>query len=133
MSELYQNEIPFELKTKTIDEEKQGEALLKNRPVGVASNGKKYYIESYGCAMNFADSEVVASILGANGFDATKDFNEADLIFVNTCSIRENAEIRVRNRLKNFTVVKKRNKSALIGVLGCMAERLKDKVLEEEK
>lgn len=133
MSELYNNEVPFELKPKVIDESKQGNTLVKNRPEGVESNGKKYYIESYGCAMNFADSEVVASILGESGFDATLDYNEADIIFMNTCAIRDNAEQRVRNRLKNFSVVKKRNKGALIGVLGCMAERLKDKLLEEEK
>jgi tRNA-2-methylthio-N6-dimethylallyladenosine synthase len=133
MSELYNNETPFELQVKVIDESKQGNALAKERPEGVASNGKKYYIESYGCAMNFADSEVVASILAENGFDATLDYHEADIIFVNTCAIRDNAEQRVRNRLKNFSVIKKRNKGALIGVLGCMAERLKDKLLEEEK
>lgn len=133
MSELYNNQIPFELQPKVIDESKQGNALVKERPAGVESNGKKYYIESYGCAMNFADSEVVASILGETGFDATLDYHEADIIFINTCAIRDNAEQRVRNRLKNLAVVKKRNKGALIGVLGCMAERLKDKLLEEEK
>ncbi|MCB9257339.1 MAG: tRNA (N6-isopentenyl adenosine(37)-C2)-methylthiotransferase MiaB [Chitinophagales bacterium] len=116
-----------------MDENAQGGALEKSRPFGVASNGKKYYIESYGCAMNFADSEVVASILANSGYDSTKDYNEADLIFVNTCSIREKAEQTVRNRLQGFKVVKKRNKAALIGVLGCMAERLKDKFLEEEQ
>lgn len=133
MSELYKNDVPFELSTKVIDESKQGKALVKNRPVGIDSNGKKFYIESYGCAMNFADSEVVASILLENGYDSTKDFHEADIVFINTCSIRDNAEQRVRNRLNNLGVVKKRNKGALIGVLGCMAERLKDKFLEEEK
>jgi tRNA-2-methylthio-N6-dimethylallyladenosine synthase len=133
MSELYKNENPFEYQPKVIDESRQGHALVKERPAGVQSNGKKYYIESYGCQMNFADSEVVASILGESGYDATLDYHEADLIFVNTCAIRDNAEQRVRNRLKNFEVIKKRNKGALIGVLGCMAERLKDKFLEEEK
>lgn len=133
MSELYNNEIPFELKVKEMDESKQGQSLEKARPNGVESNGKKYYIESYGCQMNFADSEVVASILSGSGYDSTKDFNEADIIFVNTCSIREKAEQTVRNRLQHFKVAKKRNKGALIGVLGCMAERLKDKFLEEEK
>lgn len=133
MSELYKNEVPFELPTKVIDESKQGEAFVKERPKGIESNGKKFYIESYGCAMNFADSEVVASILLESGFDSTKDFNEADIVFINTCAIRDNAEQRVRNRLNNLGVIKKRNKAALIGVLGCMAERLKDKFLEQEK
>ena len=111
----------------------QGNALEIARPKDVPSNGKKYYIESYGCAMNFADSEVVASILGQNGYDATKDYNEADLVFINTCSIRDKAEQRVRKRLMHFKSVKKRNKAALVGVLGCMAERLKDKFLEQEQ
>jgi len=83
--------------------------------------------------MNFADSEVVASILNENGFGATKDFREADLIFLNTCSIREKAEQTVRKRLLDFRTVKKEKPAALIGVLGCMAERLKSKLLEEEK
>ena len=110
-----------------------GNALELERPVNVRSNGKKYYIESYGCAMNFADSEVVASILGNSGYDATKDYNEADLVFINTCSIRDKAEQTIRKRLMHFKSVKKRNKGALVGVLGCMAERLKDKFLEEEQ
>ena len=133
MSELYNNKVPFELKSKSINESIQGQALLTERPINVPSNGKKYYIESYGCAMNFADSEVVASILSGSGYDATKDYNEADLVLINTCSIRDKAEQTVRNRLENLLVVKKRNKGALIGVLGCMAERLKDKFLEEEQ
>lgn len=133
MSELYNNKIPFELKTKEMDESVQGNATALQRPDNVLSNGKKYYIESYGCAMNFADSEVVASILANEGYDATKDFNEADIVFVNTCSIRDKAEQTVRNRLNHFKVIKKRNKGAVIGVLGCMAERLKDQFLEEEK
>ena len=94
---------------------------------------RKFYIESYGCAMNFADSEVVASILNDNGFGVTKDYREADLIFLNTCSIREKAEQTVRKRLHDFRTVKKDRPAALIGVLGCMAERLKSKLLEEEK
>jgi tRNA-2-methylthio-N6-dimethylallyladenosine synthase len=94
---------------------------------------RKFYIESYGCAMNFADSEVVASILNDSGFGVTKDFHEADLIFLNTCSIREKAEQTVRKRLNDFRAVKKDKPAALIGVLGCMAERLKSKLLEEEK
>jgi tRNA-2-methylthio-N6-dimethylallyladenosine synthase len=97
------------------------------------NNGRKLYIESYGCAMNFSDSEIVASILLDKGFETTTDFTNADVIFINTCSIRENAEQRVRNRLKEFKVAKKRNPGMVVGVLGCMAERLKSKFLEEEK
>src|SRR3954467_2752806 len=95
--------------------------------------GRKFFIESYGCAMNFADSEIVASILTDSGYGATKDFTEADLILLNTCSIREKAEQTVRKRLHDFRLVKKERPSALIGVLGCMAERLKSKLLEEER
>ncbi|MET0635141.1 MAG: tRNA (N6-isopentenyl adenosine(37)-C2)-methylthiotransferase MiaB [Chitinophagaceae bacterium] len=94
---------------------------------------RKFYIESYGCAMNFADSEVVASILNGEGYGATRDVEEADLIFINTCSIREKAEQTVRKRLTEFRRLKKQKKSLLVGVLGCMAERLKSKFLEEEK
>ena len=94
---------------------------------------KKLYIESYGCAMNFSDSEIVASIMKENGFDTTSNFEEADVIFLNTCSIREKAEQTVRKRLTDFGRVKKRNPDLTIGVLGCMAERLKEKLLEEEK
>jgi tRNA-2-methylthio-N6-dimethylallyladenosine synthase len=130
---LYNNEIAFELQPKKIDESRQGETLTLEKPVGVAQNGKKFYIESYGCQMNFADSEVVASILANAGFDSTTEFLDADLILINTCSIRDNAEQRVRNRLQNLKVVKKTKKGALIGVLGCMAERLKEKFLDEEK
>jgi tRNA-2-methylthio-N6-dimethylallyladenosine synthase len=95
--------------------------------------GKKMFIESYGCAMNFSDSEIVASILTEKGFSETKDFNEADIVLINTCAIRENAENKVRHRLKEFNAVKKKNPSMMIGVMGCMAERLKEKFLEEEK
>lgn len=115
---------------KTIDESKQGEALIlesKN------ANGKKLYIESYGCAMNFADSEVVASILDKEGYQTTRNAEEADVVFLNTCSIRDKAEQTVRNRLKNFKKQKQLNKSLKIGVLGCMAERMKKSLLEEEK
>ncbi|MBN7815840.1 tRNA (N6-isopentenyl adenosine(37)-C2)-methylthiotransferase MiaB [Algoriphagus pacificus] len=94
---------------------------------------KKLYIESYGCAMNFSDSEIVASIMKENGFDTTSDFNQADVIFLNTCSIREKAEQTVRKRLSDFNRAKKSRPDMTIGVLGCMAERLKDKLLEEEK
>ena len=94
---------------------------------------KKLYIESYGCQMNFADSEVVASILRNNGYSTTSDVVEADLILLNTCAIRDNAEQRVRNRLSILNSNKRRNPGLKIGVLGCMAERLKTKFLEEEK
>jgi tRNA-2-methylthio-N6-dimethylallyladenosine synthase len=132
-NELYQNEVAFELQTKKIDENRQGETLTAKRPVNIPGNGKKYYIESYGCAMNFSDSEVIASILSNAGFDSTNDHNDADLILINTCAIRDNAEQRVRFRLQHFNSVKKKKKGALIGVLGCMAERLKEKFLEQEK
>ncbi len=117
--------------TKTHDESRQGEAL-DMLPTG-KSTGRKLYIESYGCQMNFSDSEIVASILLDNGFETTKDYKEADVVFINTCSIRENAEQRVRNRLKEFESVKAKNPGMVVGVLGCMAERLKSKFLEEEK
>lgn len=94
---------------------------------------KKLYIESYGCQMNFADSEVVASILRNNGYSTTSDVVEADLILLNTCAIRDNAEQRVRNRLSILNSNKRRNPALKIGVLGCMAERLKTQFLEEEK
>lgn len=95
--------------------------------------GRKLYIESYGCQMNFSDSEIVASIMIDMGFTTTGNYKEADVIFINTCSIRENAEQRVRNRLKEFGANKLRKPGTVIGVLGCMAERLKAKFLEEEK
>ncbi|MEM6523546.1 MAG: tRNA (N6-isopentenyl adenosine(37)-C2)-methylthiotransferase MiaB [Bacteroidota bacterium] len=94
---------------------------------------RKVYIESYGCQMNFSDSEIVSSIMTENGFDTTSNFEEADVVFLNTCSIREKAEQTVRNRLTQFNSVKKSKPEMLIGVLGCMAERLKSKLLEEEK
>jgi tRNA-2-methylthio-N6-dimethylallyladenosine synthase len=114
------------------DELRQGEAFA---PAATDPTGynKRFYIESYGCQMNFADSEVVASILNQEGFGATRNLEEADLIFVNTCSIREKAEQTVRKRLTEFKRLKKQNKALLIGVLGCMAERLKSKFLEEER
>jgi len=114
------------------DESRQGEALLLE-PLSDKNNGRKLYIESYGCAMNFSDSEIVASILLEKGFETTSDYTVADVIFINTCSIRENAETRVRNRLKEFTIAKVKNPGLVVGVLGCMAERLKSKFLEEEK
>ncbi|RZK46276.1 MAG: radical SAM protein, partial [Pedobacter sp.] len=122
--------IDLQLPDKKHDEARQGEALILAEPKG---DGKKLYIESYGCQMNFADSEIVASILAETGFETTGDYHQADVIFINTCSIRENAETRVRNRLSQFGVEKRRNPKLIVGVLGCMAERLKAKFLEEEK
>jgi tRNA-2-methylthio-N6-dimethylallyladenosine synthase len=118
--------------TKEHDEVRQGEAFA---PFAMDNNPYKkfFYIESYGCAMNFADSEVVASILMDNGFGATNNFEQADLIFINTCSIREKAEATVRKRLTEFKRIKKQKPGMLVGVLGCMAERLKAQFLEEEK
>ena len=99
----------------------------------VKKSSKKFYIESYGCQMNFADSEVVASIISKEGYNSTENLNDADLILLNTCSIREKAEITVRKRLESFNKLKRNNKNLKVGVLGCMAERLKSKFLEEEK
>jgi len=120
----------MEMDNKIIDESIQGQVLkfeTKN------TSGKKLFLESYGCQMNFSDSEIVASILTEKGFSMTQNFEEADLIFINTCAIRENAELRVRNRLNDFKRVKKKNPKLLVGVLGCMAERLKSQFLEQEK
>ncbi|MFM2358062.1 MAG: tRNA ((37)-C2)-methylthiotransferase MiaB [Bacteroidota bacterium] len=114
------------------DENRQGEAYIAKTDQDQVFH-KKFYIESYGCAMNFADSEVIASILNSNGVGSTRNAEEADLIFVNTCSIREKAELTVRKRLTEFKRLKKQKPGLLVGVLGCMAERLKDKLLEEEK
>ena len=121
-----------EVLQKVIDEVRQGEAYapFKDDP---SVFQKKFYIESYGCQMNFSDSEIVASILQEQGFGATRNFEEADLVLLNTCSIREKAEQTVRNRLQAFRKVKDNHPGMLIGVLGCMAERLKAKFLEEEK
>ncbi len=117
---------------KLLDESRQGEVLtLDSDPAHIET--KKLFLESYGCAMNFADSEIVASILKEKGFSTTNNFNDADVILVNTCAIRENAESRVRQRLTDFKKAKKNNPELVIGVLGCMAERLKSKFLEEEK
>jgi tRNA-2-methylthio-N6-dimethylallyladenosine synthase len=96
-------------------------------------NTRRFYIESYGCQMNFSDSEIVTSILKKEGFDTTSDFNEADVVLLNTCSIREKAEQTIRTRLQAFNKVKKSKPDMTIAVLGCMAERLKEKLLEEEK
>ncbi|MBS1564627.1 MAG: radical SAM protein, partial [Bacteroidetes bacterium] len=120
------------LNTKLHDEARQGEAFAPAAAETIAY-GKKFYIESYGCQMNFADSEIVASILNENGFGATRNVEEADLVLLNTCSIREKAEQTVRKRLTEFRKIKLAKPGMLVGVLGCMAERLKAKFLEEEK
>jgi len=115
---------------KVIDEKKQGQALLTDQN---KDNNKKLYIESYGCAMNLNDTEIVASILSEQGYNTTQLLEEADLVLVNTCSIREKAEQTIRKRLEKYNAVKKINPRMKVGVLGCMAERLKAKFLEEEK
>lgn len=115
---------------KTIEESKQGESLVLEHK---AENTKKLYIESYGCAMNFSDSEIVASILLNDGYNTTQTLEEADLVLVNTCSIRDKAEQTIRKRLEKYNAVKRINPKMKVGVLGCMAERLKEKFLEEEK
>jgi len=114
------------------DKDHNTEAVLisKNKDTG---QKQKLYIESYGCQMNFSDSEIVTSILEKQGYDTTSESEEADLILINTCSIREKAEQTVRNRLNHFNGLKKKNPAVTVGVLGCMAERLKSKLLEEEK
>jgi tRNA-2-methylthio-N6-dimethylallyladenosine synthase len=115
---------------KEIDEKLQGQSLvLEHKP----ENTKKLYIESYGCAMNFSDSEIVASILTNEGYNTTQILEEADLVLVNTCSIRDKAEQTVRKRLEKYNAVKRTNPRMKVGVLGCMAERLKDQFLEQEK
>ena len=113
-----------------IEEKKQGQALVTK---SIKNNSKKLFIESYGCQMNLSDSEIVASILSKEGYNTTQSIEEADLVLVNTCSIREKAEQTVRKRLQKYNSVKKINPKMKIGVLGCMAERLKTKFLEEEK
>lgn len=115
---------------KIIDEDRQGEAVMITPAI---VTGRKLYLESYGCAMNFSDSEIIASILTTNGYTTTRVVEEADVILLNTCAIRENAESKVRQRLTDFKKRKLVQPGLIIGVLGCMAERLKSKLLEEEK
>ena len=121
----------FHIEKKEIIEENQG------KPTVIASTGgetgKKVFIESYGCQMNFSDSEIVASIMHENGYHTTPNIYESDVVLINTCAIRENAEQRVRKRLTEFKSLKKHKPDLVVGVLGCMAERLKEKFLEEEK
>ncbi len=121
----------MEYENKVIDESIQGSAL--EIPTQNNTDAKKLYLESYGCQMNFSDSEVVASILSDQGYQTTRNIDDADVILLNTCSIRENAEQRVRNRLTEFKIKKERNPELVVGILGCMAERLKKNLLDEEK
>jgi tRNA-2-methylthio-N6-dimethylallyladenosine synthase len=118
------------MEEKIIDETKQGLAITLEAK---KTNTRKLYIESYGCQMNFSDSEIVASILADQGFNTTDKLEEADLVLVNTCSIRDKAEQTVRKRLEKYNAVKRINPKMKVGVLGCMAERLKEKFLDEEK
>ena len=127
---MYDDNVTLTGIKKEIDVARQGEVLYHQN---LTSASRKFYIESYGCAMNFSDSEIVASILAEDGFGPTKIMEEADLILVNTCSIREKAEDTVRNRLRVFNALKLKKPDMMIGVLGCMAERLKAKLLEQEK
>lgn len=123
---------PNTVEEKQIDESRQGEYLMLEGN-GVPKPGRKLLLESYGCQMNFSDSEIVASILAKEGFTTTRDPEEADLVLLNTCAIRDNAEVRIRGRLNFLRSIKKRKPGMTIGVLGCMAERLREKLLEEEK
>jgi len=127
---MYNDNPTLEGIEKKVDESKQGEVFFQEN---TDEKGKKFYIESYGCQMNFSDSEIVASILGESGFSPTRNMEESDLILINTCSIREKAELTVRKRLRIFDKVKQQRPGMLVGVLGCMAERLKKKFLDEEK
>lgn len=127
---MYDNNPTLTRSTGKLDEMRQGEVFFEEKPV---AGRKLFYIESYGCQMNFNDSEIVASILADNGFAPTRNLEAADLILINTCSIREKAEETVRKRLREFNKVKLQKPETKVGVLGCMAERLKTKFLEEEK
>ncbi|MEM0995557.1 MAG: tRNA (N6-isopentenyl adenosine(37)-C2)-methylthiotransferase MiaB [Bacteroidota bacterium] len=123
---------PGMLLEKTIDEAKQGTAY-QGRPNAQAANGKMAYIETYGCQMNFSDTEIIASVLTDMGYGFTRQESEADLVLLNTCSIRENAETKIWNRLKNLKGAKRMNPGMVVGVMGCMAERLKKKLLDQEQ
>lgn len=118
---------------KTIDETRQGEYLMLEAEAIPTKKSRKLLLESYGCAMNFSDSEIVASILTKEGFTTTRNAEEADLVLLNTCAIRDKAEQTVRERLRFFKSVKKRKPNLMVGVLGCMAERLREQLLEQEK
>ena len=130
---MYNNNPTLEgIGNKVIDDSKQGDVFYKEQ-MQTNQTGKKFYIESYGCQMNFSDSEIVASILHDIGYAPTRNAEDSDLILINTCSIREKAEDNVRQRLRIFDKMKKNRPGTLVGVLGCMAERLKDKLLIQEK
>ncbi|MBA3647579.1 MAG: tRNA (N6-isopentenyl adenosine(37)-C2)-methylthiotransferase MiaB [Chitinophagales bacterium] len=141
MEETYRETLTIEplalrdrLSLKASDENRQGEVYPEySEEMKATPLHRKFYIESYGCQMNFSDSEIVASILMKDNFIPVEKFPDADLILINTCAIRESAEQKIRQRLTEFSKVKKKNPDALIGVLGCMAERLKSRLLEEEK
>ena len=122
-----------ELKVLSVEEKLNLDIPRISKKVLGAEFQKKVYLESYGCQMNFADSEVVTAILIDHGYGTTSNINEADAILLNTCAIRDNAELKIRNRLKGFSDLKRKNPSLKIGILGCMAERLKIKLIEEEK
>lgn len=130
---MYNDNPTFDILNKNIDSNRQGEIYSEQIKRNKDRAIKHFYIESYGCQMNFSDSEIVASILRDNGYSATDDMENADLILINTCSVRDKAEQTVRQRLKIFGKAKENNPAAMIGVLGCMAERLKKKLLEQEK
>lgn len=125
------------MEEKTIDETRQGEYLMlpdvQELEVNPAKKNRKLLLESYGCQMNFSDSEIVASILSKEGFTTTRDPEEADLVLLNTCAIRDHAEVKIRSRLDYLRSIKKRKPEMTIGVLGCMAERLREKLLDQEK
>lgn len=121
----------MKVEDKVIDEQIQGDPTLIHQ--SERASDKKLYLESYGCAMNFSDSEIVASILAENGYATISSAEDADVILLNTCSIRDNAEQRIRSRIQNLNTIKRNNPQMVIGILGCMAERLKTKLLEEEK
>lgn len=127
------NELLDYIESKKHDESRQGEALDIKLEESEFKINKHFYIESYGCQMNFSDSEIVASILSKQGYGLTSNIFDADLILLNTCSIRDKAEQTVRQRLRAINEIKEQKPSMLVGVLGCMAERLKAKFLEEEK
>ncbi len=106
---------------------------MKLKAAKAKTGVRKIYIETYGCQMNVADSETVLSVMLENNFGYTETLEEADIIFINTCAIRDNAEQKIRNRLQFLNFLKKNKPELIIGILGCMAERLKEKLLEEEK
>ncbi len=132
--ELYDNNPTINFDKEQVEESRQGDVFFKEQMLKNGSDKhKKFYIESYGCQMNFSDSEIVASILSEMGYEPTRNMEESDLILVNTCSIREKAEDTVRKRLRVFDSLKKQRPGMLVGVLGCMAERMKETLLIEEK